>query len=54
MLSNMPAEQAALVNPTNQQQAIRGATEYLINRLYPQIQQCIEGLDHLMPSMRAA
>ena len=54
MLSNMPAEQAALVNPTNQQQAIRGATEYLINRLYPQIQQCIEGLDHLTPSLIAA
>lgn len=49
MLSNMPAEQAALVNPANQQQAIRGGTEYLINRLMPQIQQCIDSLDHLTP-----
>lgn len=54
MLSNMPAEMAALVNPANQQQAIRGGTEYLINRLMPQIQQCIDGLDHLTPQMQAA
>lgn len=53
MLSNMPAEQAALVNPANQQQAIKGATEYLITRLFPQIKQCIDGLDHLTPSLTA-
>lgn len=54
MLSNMPAEQAALVNPNNQQQAIKGATDYLINRLMPQIQQCIDSLDQITPSMRAS
>lgn len=54
MLANMPAEQAALVNPANQQQAIRGGTEYLLARLMPQIQQCIDGLDHLTPQMQAA
>jgi membrane-bound lytic murein transglycosylase MltF len=54
MLSNMPAEQAILVNPANQQQAIKGGTEYLLNRLMPQIQQCIDALDQLTPHLNAA
>ncbi len=53
MLSNMPAEMAGMVNPSDQQQAIRGATEYLINRLDPQIRQCIENLDRLTPRLAA-
>jgi hypothetical protein len=54
MLSNMPAEQAILVNPANQQQAIKGGTEYLLNRLMPQIQQCIDALDQLTPHLNVA
>lgn len=53
MLGNMPAEAAALVNPANQQQAIKGGTEYLVSRLYPQIQECLNALDQLTPRMAA-
>ncbi len=54
LLGNMPAEAAALVNPRDQQQAIKGGTEYLVNRLYPQIQQCLDALDQLTPRLQAA
>jgi hypothetical protein len=54
MLANMPAEAAVLVNPANQQQAIRGGTEYLLNRLYPQIQQCLDALDEFAPEGQRA
>lgn len=54
LLANMPAEAAPLVNPRDQQQAIKGGTEYLQGRLFPQIQQCLDALDVLTPSLRAA
>ncbi len=53
MLSNMPAEQASLVNPKDQQQAIKGGQEYLLARLMPQLRQCIDALEQLAPSLAA-
>ena len=54
MMANMPAEMAPMVNPSDQQTAIKGGTEYLICRLYPQISQCIDALDRLTPRLAAA
>ncbi len=54
MLDNMPAEAAPLMNPQDQQTAIRGGREWIINRFNPQLQQAIDALDQLVPSMLAA
>lgn len=51
MLKNMPAEAAPLVNPKDQQQAIRGGVEYLHQRLNPQIERALTALDALVPSL---
>ncbi len=54
MLDNMPAEAAPLMNPQDQQTAIRGGREWLTSRFNPQLQQAIDALDQLVPSMLAA
>lgn len=54
MLDNMPAEAAPLMNPQDQQQAIRGGREWLSSRLAPQIAQAIAALDAMAPSTLAA
>lgn len=54
MMDNMPAEAGALMNPQDQQQAIRGGREWLQNRFAPQLQQALMALDQMVPSLSAA
>lgn len=54
MLDNMPAEAAPLMNPQDQQTAIRGGRKWIVERFNPQLQQAIDALDQLAPSTLAA
>lgn len=54
LLRNLPAEIATLVNPNAPEVALNGATDYLHNRLQPQIQRLLTGLDDYLPSEPAA
>ena len=54
LMRNMPAEAAGLMNPQNQQQAIRGGTEWIQSRFMPAVQRMLEGLAALAPHATAA
>lgn len=49
LIRNMPAEVAPLVNPSNQQQAIKGGQEWIASRFMPAVQRMLDGLTALAP-----
>ncbi len=54
LMRNSPAELAPLVNPGNQQQAIRGAQEWLTSRFMPAVDRMLQGLSALAPGLNNA